>query len=299
MTKPLCIYHAHCADGFAAAWAVRQALGAEHVDFHAADYQDPPPEVAGCDVIMVDFSYKRPVLQRMARTARSILVLDHHKSAQEDLAGLGIGAEIREYTWQWWIEQVVPEMIEENREQRIGVLFDTERSGAGLTWDFFHDAARPPLIDHVEDRDLWRFRLDNTREIMAAVMSYPYDFEEWSSLMRAPLECLYVSGLPILRQKAKDIGEAIDQTMRHMVIGGHRVPVANVPKAWASDAGNILAEGNPFAATYFDGPKGRAFSLRSIAPDGLDVRKIAESYGGGGHPPAAGFRVPIGWEGDQ
>ncbi|HEY9460031.1 MAG TPA: phosphoesterase, partial [Paralcaligenes sp.] len=83
--RPICIYHGKCADGFTAAWAVKCALG--DIEFYPGVYQEPPPEVTGRDVIIVDFSYKRPVLVEMAAVARSILVLDHHKTAAEDLAG--------------------------------------------------------------------------------------------------------------------------------------------------------------------------------------------------------------------
>lgn len=61
MSNTLCIYHGTCMDGFTAAWVVRKALG-EGVEFYAATHGDPPPDVTGKNVIMVDFSYKRPVL---------------------------------------------------------------------------------------------------------------------------------------------------------------------------------------------------------------------------------------------
>lgn len=82
----LCIYHGNCADGFGAAWVVRKALG--DIDFHAGKYQAPPPDVTDKDVVIVDFSYKRPVLLEMAAKANSILILDHHKTALEDLVDL-------------------------------------------------------------------------------------------------------------------------------------------------------------------------------------------------------------------
>jgi nanoRNase/pAp phosphatase (c-di-AMP/oligoRNAs hydrolase) len=40
----------------------------------------------------------------------------------------------------------------------------------------------------------------------------------------------------------------------------------------------------------------RIFSLRSVGD--FDVSAIAKIYGGGGHKNAAGFTVPIGWEGE-
>ncbi|MFP4063271.1 MAG: hypothetical protein ACLFS2_10825 [Halochromatium sp.] len=73
-------------------------------------------------------------------------------------------------------------------------------------------------------------------------------------------------------------------------IGGHEVPVINVPSKYSSDVGAALCGGEPFAACYWDTPAGRRFSLRSDA-QGLDVSQIAAGFGGGGHRHAAGFLV--------
>lgn len=74
MGRTICIYHGNCADGFTAAWAVWKALGAQ-VEFIPGVYGEAPPDVTGADVIMVDFSYKRPVLEAMAAKAHSMLIL--------------------------------------------------------------------------------------------------------------------------------------------------------------------------------------------------------------------------------
>ena len=105
-------------------------------------------------------------------------------------------------------------------------------------------------------------------------------------------------GKAITRKHFKDIGELIKVTGRKMLIGGVLVPVANLPYTMSSDAGHIMGKGEPFAACYYDTLDGRCFSLRS-APDGIDVGEIAKKYGGGGHKHASGFRVPLGWEGDE
>ncbi len=258
----MCIYHGNCADGFGAAWVVRKALGA--IDFHPGTYQDAPPDVTGKDVIMVDFSYKRPVLLEMAAKAEHVLILDHHKSAAADLVDL-------------------PSNVETH--------FDMDRSGAMLAWDhFFPEQAPPRLLLHIEDRDLWRFRLPGTREIQANLFSYPFDFDVWGELMADPIENLVYDGTAIERKHFQDIRNLLPVVTREMVIGGHRVPVANLPVTMTSDAGHQLAEGFPFAACYWDTPQGRVFSLRS-RDDGMDVSRIAQMYGGGGHAHAAGFRV--------
>ncbi len=85
MTKPLCIYHHGCLDGFAAAWAVRKHYGDGEVEFHPGIYGKAPPDVTGRVVILVDFSYKRDVLLQVCAQAACVLILDHHKSAAVDL----------------------------------------------------------------------------------------------------------------------------------------------------------------------------------------------------------------------
>jgi oligoribonuclease NrnB/cAMP/cGMP phosphodiesterase (DHH superfamily) len=160
--QPLCIYHGNCADGFGAAWVVKRAY--PEAEFHAGVYQSPPPDITGRDVIIVDFSYKRPVLLEMALIANSILIIDHHKTAAEDLGGRELPS-------------------------KIITVFDMEHSGAILTWNFFFPKeAAPTLLKHIEDRDLWKFALAGTREIQAAVFSYPYDFAVWDMLMALDTE---------------------------------------------------------------------------------------------------------------
>lgn len=291
MSKILCIYHGNCADGFGAAWAVRQCFGDADVEFHPGIYGNDPPDVRGRDVVLVDFSYKRPVIDAIGRAASSVLILDHHKTAADDLAGLKAPK-----TWLDHVEQsALGDM--ENAEP-VRAVFDMNRSGAGIAWDFFHPGQpRPRLLDHIEDRDLWRFLLPHTREIQAAVFSYPYDFNVWDELIAADLELMAKQGEAIERKHHKDIAELVGVTKRRMIIGGISVPVANLPYTLTSDAGSLMAAGEPFAACYWDTPDGRVFSLRS-REDGVDVSAIAKRYGGGGHRNASGFRMPLGWEGD-
>jgi len=288
--KPLCIYHGNCADGFGAAWSVRHALG-DDVDFHPGVYQDAPPDVTGRDVIMVDFSYKRPMIEEMIAKASSLLILDHHKTAEDDLVGLPSARS----NYQAHVGHLGAPGC-----SNVGVLFDMNRSGAGLAWDFFVGGGRPPLIDHIEDRDLWRFKLEGTREIQAVVFSYPYDFDVWDDLMaRSQADAdrgrMIEEGAAIERKHHKDVAELVDTFKRRMTIGGYAIWAANLPYTLTSDAGHLMAKGEPFAACYWDTPDGRVFSLRST-DDGLDVSEIAKKYGGGGHRNASGFRLPFGQE---
>lgn len=259
----LCIYHANCADGFSAATVVNLAIG-NTVTFHPGIYQDPPPDVTGKDVIMVDFSYKRPVLLEMASQAKSILVLDHHLSAEKDLVDL---------------------------PANVTTIFNMEKCGAMLTWEhFFPDKDPPPVLLHIQDYDLWRFALPNTKEISTAIYSYPYEFSIWKKLLFEEPDSLIHEGSIIRKNNLRQIREFIAVAAHETTIAGYRVITVNAPYQWSSTIGDILDEGEPFVASYYDTAKGRIYSLRS-AEDGVDVSEIAAKLGGGGHKHAAGFRI--------
>lgn len=284
----ICIYHGNCADGFGAAWVVRKALGAD-IEFHAATYGQPVPDVTGKHVVIVDFSFPYDTLIAMSETAASVLILDHHKTAQADLQDLPSAGN----TYGQFQTNCLGGCICSGTPH-IGALFDMSRSGTGIAWDFFFPGApRPALINHIEDRDLWKFKLEGTREILANVFSYPHDFDIWDTLFASSIEALRADGVAIERKHNKDVVQLIDMTRRRLLIGGFDVPAANLPFMYASDAGHLMCPGEAFAAIYWDTADGRSFSLRS-SDAGEDVSAIAQQYGGGGHRNAAGFRVPFG-----
>lgn len=298
MKPDICIFHSPCADGFGAAWAVWKLFG-DAVEYVPGVYGKEPPDVTGKNVVIVDYSYKRPCLDVMASKAMSIVVLDHHKTARDDLAGLPppIDGPYDPYAICDW-QHIC------NAPAALHALFDMDRSGAQMAWDYFHPGEdRPKLIDYVGDRDLWRFNLPWSREVAAFVFSYPYSFVAWDEMARQIESPQYFDGVcaqgaAIERKHHKDIDELLSLTQREMTIGGVRIPVANLPYTMASDAAGKLAEGKPFAACYFDRPDARVFSLRSRGPEAIDVSEIAKRYGGGGHKNAAGFQAPPNWEGD-
>ena len=116
--KNLCIYHGNCPDGFGAAWAVRHALG-DGVEFYKGIHEQSPPNVRGMDVLLVDFSYKKDVLENMLKTAVSITILDHHISAEKELADLLSSG-------------------------KVNGLFDMNKSGAMLAWEWFNPGTAAP-----------------------------------------------------------------------------------------------------------------------------------------------------------
>lgn len=304
--KIMCFYHGNCADGFGAAWAMRHNMPKADIEFIPCIYgKTVAPDVTGRIVYVLDFSFDRETTLRMITQSETFLLLDHHKSAMEMLDGVdnqvarGSARGIEAHGSR-------PNTSTFRISDGGRILFDMNRSGAGIAWDYFSKGKKPPkLIAHIEDRDLWKFLLPHTKEISAALFSYPYDFAVWDTLMVTDTERLREDGIAILRKQMKDIGELLLSTTREMVILGHRVPVANMPYTLSSDAAHILLKQYPeapFTACYQDNSDNRQFSLRSEAGR-VDVSEIALQFNfmgrGGGHRNASGFRVPLGWEGDE
>ncbi len=272
MTQPLlCIYHANCLDGFTAAWAVwKRFPDTEFVEGH---YQAPPPDCTGREVVMVDFSYKRPTLLAIAAQAKSVLILDHHKSAEAELVDLPAN--------------VIAE-------------FDMERSGAMMAWGHYHHPTHHgDLVMHVQDRDLWKFQLDQTRNFCAHLYCLDFTFENWDKVdafCHGDDEEAYwefVRAGALLEQKhSKDVQALIDAGATRVNMFGFNVPQLNAPFMYASEAGNRLCQGEPFSVTWYDTDQYRVYSLRSDEL-GEDVSKLAAQLGGGGHQHAAGFKLLI------
>lgn len=264
----LCIYHGNCPDGFTAAWVVNRAKPG--TEFHHGVYDEPLPDVKGKDVMLVDFSYKTPQMKELIGLANSVLVLDHHATAEADIAP----------------------MIERGE---VGGVFDMDRSGAMITWDyFFKGKDAPAILKIVQDSDLHRYEFEETKVIIEAVRSYEYSFAAWDRLMTASdeqIETLRVDGKAIKRKLVKDAKELVASSAYRITIGGHDVPVLNVPYTLGSEAANIMRVGEPFAAFYWDGDGVRTYGLRS-EDNGVDVAEVAKKHGGGGHPHAAGFIIP-------
>ena len=254
------LYHAECTDGFGAAWAIWKRF--PNARFVPVKHGYPPPsDLKDHRVVIVDFTYARPILETMAAETKELLVLDHHITAEKALEGLPFA------------------------------YFDQAKSGAVLSWEWAHGSAAPWLLQYIQDKDLWTWALPGSREINAALASYPFDFNLWDRFSQAPME---QEGRAILRYEHELVGKLVAETV---MVEFQGVVVPSVQSAvLTSQIGERLSPYHPFCLIWHDRDGRRYFSMRSRA-DGTDVGTIAASFGGGGHAHAAGFSVPLGPDG--
>ena len=255
------IYHEGCTDGFTAAHAAWMALG-KQATYVPSRYGQTPPELQpGSLLYILDFSYPRHTIIQLARQHR-LTLLDHHQTAKQELQGLN------------------------------ECLVDTSKSGAVLAWEhFFPNRPIPPLMAYVQDADLWLWQLPHSKAINAYLASFDFGFEQWvtiSAALERDFPKVLAEGEPILRYQEKLVRQLASRAATQKV-AGHRVPTVNAP-ILQSEVAHKLLDLHPkrrFAAVYSDTRNTRKWSLRSR--QNFDVARIAEQYGGGGHPGASGF----------
>lgn len=294
----LVIYHDHCADGFAAAWACWMKWGAA-CHYVPANYGQTPPDVAGKHVLIVDFSYKRAILDDIADSAASVVILDHHKTAEADLEPFAF----RESGPGAISPADVPGMLRDLAElQRPAVIaiFDMNRSGAHMAWDFCHgtDWPTPRLIDLVEDRDLWRFWLEDTKPFSLWLRSEPFSFDRFELLAQ---ELDDARDSEVIMTEARAMQRFFDAKVDEIAsfadfeaIAEHTPIMVNCPPMFSSEVGHALLDKHPtapFAAMWYETRNKRMWSLRS-RDERTDVSEVAAIFGGGGHRNAAGFSEP-------
>lgn len=265
------IYHADCRDGFGAAYAAWKKFGdnASYIPSKAGD-EELPAGLTDKEIYIVDYSYKKETLQQLLDTNKSVVVIDHHQTAQETVKSFSQN------------------------------IFDNDHSGAVLAWQHFHpDTTVPPLLEYVEDHDLWRFALPENREFNVALGEYPMTFESWDNLI-ADLKNTdnlinFIAKGSLLAKFEDKLVARLMMYKERVLFEGYEVWAINASRIYRSILGNQLAELNlaeeqePIGIVYYHSNGGVNISLRSIGE--TDVAAIAEKYGGGGHKNAASIKV--------
>ncbi len=259
------LYHADCLDGFGGAYAAWKKFG-DSAEYIPCKHGHAPvmETIENKDVYFMDDIRAR---------AKSLTVLDHHEGVQAVVAS-------------------VPNHV-----------YDANRSGSTIAWSYFHpDTPAPTLLKHMEDEDLYRFALPETRAIGVYMNGCAFSFPFWDEVAAALED-------PEKKQAVLSKADAYLEYFNHLIelsvehahpvlFEGYRVLLANTSpmKTLKSAVGNALTKKMPpFGLVMSVHPNGRGVSIRG---DGsVDMTTIAQKYGGNGHPKSSGFVIP--WPGEM
>lgn len=267
------VYHDTCLDGTASAWAVKKAftlVGMENQITYFPDqyneYRINPNDVLGKNLLIVDFSYPKEIMTKLIEVAHSVTVIDHHDG------------------------QTKGEIEALLKSGEIYGEHDTSRAGCHITWDFFFESEPPALLAHVADGDLYKFALENTRDVLSAVYAGGFSIDNFEKMLDSDVETLSVTGAAINDARMREITEHVSQSMFWMDIKGHVVPVVFAPNGWRNQTCELMYEALniPFAVNIDRRGNGLKLSFRSKKGVGINVVDVAESFNGSGHKHAAG-----------
>lgn len=277
--KNLIIYHGpQCSDGFCAAWIAYRELNGqnEYFPINYGESEKIKELLEKIDhqtnVYVLDFSFKPNIIEQMIDQCESFVLLDHHETAEADLKNL-----IQETT-------------------KVIIRFDMTKCGAKLTWEYFHpDQDAPWLVNYVEDRDLWKWKLPDSKEVNSALYSYEKDFDTWNKLFSGKiLQDLINEGSAILRYQDKMIQSILRNAFK-VTLYENEILVVNSPVLQSEVAGELAKQSpSKIGACYYtpDNANIVRWSLRS-PKDGPNVAELAKKFDGGGHKNSAGFEIKV------
>ena len=271
--RPLVIYHGrNCPDGFAAALAAwlyyegqAEFLGLDHGDTKSV--ADLPP-LDGRAVYILDFSFSADILRAIDERAVKLVMLDHHKSAADQLSGF---------------------------ECRCGIVhFDMHKSGARLAWEFFHpEQPVPDLVRFVEDRDIWIWQYPESAGFLAALDMEPLSFERWNEIacFDAMQLAMYVERGRAMDEKYSKLAAGIAESSQALIFNGVNGLMVNAPGVFHSTVGDILSSQSGTFALMWSVDKSGIIKVGLRSQRGFNCIPLAESMRGGGHAQACGFKM--------
>lgn len=272
-------FHYPCQDGLGSAWVAYkfatennltyQYVPMSHSKTSEFDFKDK-------NVAFFDYAPTDELIVELEKSAKDYYILDHHVTNEQRLKDCS------------------------------KCIFDMNRSGAGLAWDYYYpNTEMPKFLQMIQDRDLWKFTIPETKAFSNGLYTYTSMTKSIDESFKL-FDELYVN--PSKYEEIMKIGEILENKKQNRISGlanyvskktysynNLKVAIVNCDHELASDLGNHLVSNYDydFAVCWrYDHLKEEYWlSLRSNGD--MDVSQICKEYGGGGHKNASGCSTKI------
>ncbi|CAI9270448.1 unnamed protein product [Lactuca saligna] len=311
------LYHYPCPDGAFAALAAHIYFTASSVPalffpntvYSPIKVEDLPLDQIS-DAYLLDFVGPPGFVQQLFPKVDRVIILDHHKTALKML-------DEGEFSY-----------------KNVTKVIDMGRSGATIAYDYFKEKtlalkngnslsnhelgvhnfeSSRRIFEYIEDADLWRWRLDNSKAFSSGLKDMNFEFNItlnpllFQQLLSLDLEHVINHGKQSLSQKQTLINEVLEQSYEIVLddgASGHCLAVnADSVSDLRSELGHQLAEKSRnqnlrgIGAVVYRVPDLKddeilKISLRSIEDE--DTTVISQKHGGGGHRNASSFMLKCG-----
>ncbi|KAK7364174.1 hypothetical protein VNO80_12625 [Phaseolus coccineus] len=311
--SPAILYHYPCPDGAFAALAAHLYFKATslfsplffpNTVYKPLSAEDLPLNEIG-DLYLLDFVGPDGFIQEISTKVSRVIVLDHHKTALEKLGN------------------------EVSLGENVVKVIDIERSGATIAFDYFKDkllspdiaVKHPSVLDefelarqlflYVEDGDLWRWRLQNSKAFSSGLKDLNIEFDArknpslFDQLLSLNLNTIISRGMLSISLKQKLIDDGLSKSYEIALGNGvfGRCLAVNADTTLSqlrSELGHQLATQSKemklrgIGAVVYKVPELEndqllKISLRSVENE--DTTPITQEFGGGGHRNAGSFKL--------
>jgi len=261
------IFHGDCWDGFGGGYAAWKKFGNKAEYFPVKHHEPLPKGLENKELYIVDFAFKESVMKKLVAANKKVIALDHHVSA------------------------------EKSTKMAHDYVYQLNHSGAVIAWRYFHPGKSvPKLLLHIEDIDIWKFRIPHTKELMAYMGLVDFDLKIWDRLAK---ELENPKKYREYIRRGADILRYEDRTVQRLISGaelaefsGYKTLVVNSPVLHSQIGHELSKKLPPIGVVWSEKDYVVKASLRSNGK--VDVSKIAAKYGGGGHKAASAFTFPVG-----
>ena len=291
--------HSHCTDGLVAASIMKYSLQMNHnvepeVIFVSYGKEQEAIDKAninlGTTVYCVDFAFNKETTLELCKLAAKVIVLDHHKTAHENLHDL-------------------------KTHYNFYFIYDVNKSGASIVRDYCKQhldlytdiklnqkEILNKVVAMVEDRDLWLFRLPLTKEFAEYIFAYmqPNDINRMTEILFKykfdNLKKICQIGETIMNYKDNIIEKKLKSYVPvYFHVDNTKLLIINETQPdLVSQLGNELCKkyNIPVCLYNISGSNGStelSVSLSFRSMDNLEpVDSIARLFSGGGHSCASG-----------
>lgn len=281
-TIDIVFYHSPCQDGLGAAYVAYKYSKDHNLTYEfigITNNQDGFSNnlnIKEKNVIFFDIAPNDTQIQQLKDNNTNFYIVDHHKTNESRL---------KSYS---------------------NVIFNMNKSGVGLAWDYFYPNQKMPLfLQMIQDRDLWTWTIPGSKEFCNGLFTYgrlaetlqeSFDLFESIHSDSAKYNEVFTVGSILEKKRLKDIDYmAKTASNKTYIYKGYTVCIVNCDHEYASDLGHtILKNYNyDFVVCWRYNHMNEEYWLSLRADNKVDVSEICKEYGGGGHKNAAGCNTKI------
>lgn len=325
MEKVAVVYHDPCFDGMAsltlALIGILQSrwFNPEKMELIPIprNYDKAMPELFGFDIIyVVDCGISAALAVDLMAHGKCVTILDHHASHAQEWADWN-KAEENEGVLS--LIENSPDQVQYEATGNGGCLLvyisNRNRAGCGVVCQhFFPNHKLPWLFQHIEEQDIWRWGMENTKEVISRLSIETYTPEHWETLFKS-LENSEAQQAWIAEGKSLALAREQGQKKQLAAVGltfGSRVfPGDSRAVTYAMINGQTIDAGGFSAMVFGEQPELDMLMVYSINSEGfvsvslrgqnrVDLSKMTAAWvaagfvlSGGGHPNAAGAKFKL------